>query len=142
MENLNESVYPYDSTPAIAESVCQPLLFWSRVNSFGSEDIQPGSVVSQAVKGSAGRFFQKHGVRMFASPDWGYTKSGESHTVYSGENPCVGRLSNGERVTVVSVWVSSIKDYSKLPYGAVKLLELRKEDGTVGFAPAHLFQKV
>lgn len=119
---------------------------WTKISDYSSERFAPGAVVVKASKGSASRYSLRGNVRLHATADWGFTKDPcwievdpNFNTLSTGENPAVGYVTPSEKVTVVSIWKASTVNHNAVPYGALKIVELRKADGTVGFAPAHFF---
>lgn len=137
-----EGLYTPESTPSRGPRD----VVWSRMTNFSGEHIKPGDTVEKSKKGSAARHGYRSPVRLYMTPDWGPTRDPKwvevdpyLDTLTTGENPVMGHLEPGERVKVLSVWKASTKDHTALPYGATKIVELEKEDGTSGFAPAHWF---
>lgn len=140
-----ESLYTPETTPSRGPRD----VTWSRVTDFSGEYIKPGDTVEKSRKGSAARHGYKKPVRLHMTPDWGPTRDPKwveedphMDTLSTGENPVMGHVEPGEQVKVLSLWKASTKNHEALPYGATKIVELEKADGTSGFAPAHWFSPV
>lgn len=119
---------------------------WTKISDYSSERFAPGAVVVKAKRGTAARYDFRGPVRLHSTASWGLTKDPywidvdpNFDSLITGENPVVGHVAPGEKVTVVSIWKASTVNHNAVPYGALKIVELRKADGTVGFAPAHFF---